>query len=268
VVAATGLARVDPFLWANGHMTDLGTLGGNLGQPFAMNDLGVTVGYSDIAGDQDYHPFLWNGTRLIDLGTLGGSDGEANAVNDLSEIVGDADTASGADHAFLWADGKMHDLLTLGTDTCSIANSINLIGQIVGDSGSCDTLGHAFISENGGKMMNLDTLVVEDHTLTVTSALFIDNLGEIACRGTLANGDQHACLLVPVLSSENRGPLAVATEAPRSQDSVISGDTAQTLSGTDTAQTLKPGDTLRKRAHGLRTAQWLRSRIGAPSVQP
>jgi len=264
-VDATGLPTIDPFVWQNGRMTDLGSLGGNLGQPFAMNDFGTIVGYSDIAGDQDFHPFLWNGTKMMDLGTLGGSDGEANAVNDLGEVVGDADTTGGADHAFLWMNGKMHDLLTIGSDACSIANSINLLGQIVGDSGDCSASDHAFLSQNGGPMMNLDSLVVQNHTLTVTSAVFIDDLGEIACRGALPNGDQHACLLVPVLASGKRNePLTAQADAPLQPEvSSLRAGTANT-----TTPNLRLGDGMRKRARGLRMARWLRLRNTTTPARP
>jgi len=49
---------MDPFLWTNGKMIDLGTLGGTCGVVDALNDRGEVVGFSDLSGDEVLHPFL------------------------------------------------------------------------------------------------------------------------------------------------------------------------------------------------------------------
>src|SRR5260370_5265000 len=47
---ATHQPTVDPFLWENGKMIDLGTLGGVSGYPNMINGQGQIVGFSDVAG--------------------------------------------------------------------------------------------------------------------------------------------------------------------------------------------------------------------------
>jgi probable HAF family extracellular repeat protein len=49
---------VHAFLWENGAMTDLGTLGGNYSVAVVINERGQVVGYSLTASGEE-HAFLW-----------------------------------------------------------------------------------------------------------------------------------------------------------------------------------------------------------------
>jgi probable HAF family extracellular repeat protein len=193
----------DPFLWEKGAggMTDIGTFGGTCGQPDALNNRGQVVGLSYLAGNLTYHPFLWDkrdNPPLTDLGTFGGDNGVANWINDSGAIAGSADfPGNQIHHAFLWKNGVMIDLGTVGTDPCSRASAINSKGQIVGGSSDCTTFLHAYLWENGGPMIDLNTVVAPGSGLTLTFALYINDRGEIAGNGVLANGDTHAFLLIP-----------------------------------------------------------------------
>jgi probable HAF family extracellular repeat protein len=74
------------FLWENGLVTYLGSLG-DLGDSIAydINDNGQIVGQSQIGPDQ-FHAFLWEGGVIEDLGTLGGEFSIASAINSLPYI--------------------------------------------------------------------------------------------------------------------------------------------------------------------------------------
>ena len=190
-------AALDSSGSPNGRMIDLGTLGGDVGIVSSLNSHGQVVGSMSLA-DQTVHPFLWSRGSLADLGTLGGDNGQALWINDSGEIIGSADLpGSQVHHAFLWKHGVMTDLGTPDGDACSTAHHINSNGQVVGNSGICGVGGHAFLWEDGGPAANLDTLVLPGSDLQVINALFINDAGEIVCRGKLANGDRHVCLLIP-----------------------------------------------------------------------
>ena len=95
------------FLWQNGKLTDLSTLGGKQSQAVAINDTGDIIGWSDTKatnrfGDQINHAFAWQKGRLTDLGTLAGGQSEPVALNDHGQIVGSGTTESGETHAVLW----------------------------------------------------------------------------------------------------------------------------------------------------------------------
>jgi probable HAF family extracellular repeat protein len=194
----TGIPTLDPFLWENGTMTDLGNLGGTLGSANWLNNRGQVAGGSDVAGDMTEHPFLW--TKSEGMKDLGGTFGHGNWINDAGEIVGISTATNDPNfHAFLWRDGVMTDLGTVGSDPNSEAISINSQGQVVGRSfdNATDTNLHGFLWEDGGPIVDLNTLVPPGSGVTVVFAFDINDRGEIAGLGTLPNGDERAVLLIP-----------------------------------------------------------------------
>jgi probable HAF family extracellular repeat protein len=137
---------------------------------------------------------------MQDLGTLGGTFGHPDWVNDAGEVVGFAKVAGDQDgHAFLWRHGVMTDLGTIGTDPDSESTSINSHGQVVGASLSLAQRVdlHGFLWEHGGPLVDLNTLILPGTIMFVTSALIINDGGEIGCLGVLSDGAEHACVLIP-----------------------------------------------------------------------
>jgi probable HAF family extracellular repeat protein len=211
--STTGIPTQDPFFWQNGKMLDMGTLGGTVGSPSAMNNRGQVVGQSNLAGDLTYHPFIWSkGGGMQDLRTLGGDTGETQWINDAGDVVGKADLPGPAPQnhdPVLWSHGSVIDLGTLPGDACGAALYVNLRGQIVGTTENADlcripTGEHAFLWEKGGPMVDLNTLIPAGSTLELTFAVAINGSGEIIGFGVPSGCSAqdvflcgHAYVLVP-----------------------------------------------------------------------
>jgi probable HAF family extracellular repeat protein len=200
VNSSTGMPTQHPFLWENGTMRDLGTIGGTV-VPLVndLNSRGQIVGGMNVAGDKSFHPFLWDGTSLKDLGTFGGDWGSANWVSETGQVVGWAFTAGNqTSHAFLWHQSVLTDLGTVDGDPNSIAYGINSAGQVVGSSqDNSFNFVHAFLWERGS-IADLNALIPADSGVQLNAAPGINERGEIVVQGiVLLSGNTHVFLLVP-----------------------------------------------------------------------
>jgi probable HAF family extracellular repeat protein len=142
---------------------------------------------------------------MHDLGTLGGDNSEAIWMNDSGVIVGSADLPTPDIHdAVRWKHGQILDLGTVDGDACSRGRGINSTGQIVGGSSDCHNFLHAFVWEEGGPMLDLNTLIPPGSGLQLTNAININDRGEIIAKsiplGVTPIDDEdfgHLVLLVP-----------------------------------------------------------------------
>jgi probable HAF family extracellular repeat protein len=174
--ADAGGGNEHAFLWQNGLMTSLGTLGGNVSRAAGLNDRGQVVGFSNLGGSTvAYRAFLLtpedtdlNGTPdrwfrdtnadgandlMLNLGTLGGTNpiSVARDINNRGQVVGNAsgDSKSGSfNRAFMWQDGVMSILGTLGGNY-SLASAINDAGQVTGMSTDAISNQHTVLWTNG-----------------------------------------------------------------------------------------------------------------------
>jgi probable HAF family extracellular repeat protein len=128
------------FLYADGAVQDLGTMGGASSDAHDINLADEIVGAAVVSIDGELfgRAFLYAHSRFTDLGTLGGARSAAYGINDAGQIVGSSTTPAGEAaekaHAFLYVDGRMHDLNDLIDPlpvTLVSASKINNRGQVL-----------------------------------------------------------------------------------------------------------------------------------------
>ena len=192
-----------PFVWRNGVMTPLPTLGGNNGGAGDINNRGQVVGIVENTTPesdcfnilQQAKPVLWEKGEIHELPIFpGDTDGGANAINDLGQIVG---TSGGCQsgptfalHGLLWQNGALTDLGNLGGMQFTLPAGINNLGQVVGVSDlPGDTFpGHAFLWTKDSGIQNLGTLPGDISSI----AKDINDKGQIVGQSTDASGNSRA----------------------------------------------------------------------------
>lgn len=184
----SGALQLRAFLWDDGRMEDLGTLGGPSSAGRGINDAGQMVGFSRTSTlNNQQRAFVTErdtqgGTHMVAIETLPGfPSSEASAINESGQIVGRSFSSSTSGRAFLYRGDEggvapVEDLgvLVPGRDTYSEAWAINDRGQVVGESGIREDQGQAFFYSEGD-MKGLGTLPGYPYS----EAMGIDNAGRI-----------------------------------------------------------------------------------------
>src|SRR5262249_13213965 len=129
--------RWSPFLWQDGRIVNLKTLGGPRASVNAINDLGTIVGWAippDGSLDQA-HAIVWDKDEMTDLHAAGWKASRATSINNSGQIVGYATTTAKRRFAFLKQGGEILDLNdVVGTNSgwrLFDAEAINDRGQIL-----------------------------------------------------------------------------------------------------------------------------------------
>jgi uncharacterized membrane protein len=191
------------FLWQDGWMIPLSTLGGHNGAASAINNQGEVAGNAETATTdstcppydptqgqyqvlQD-KPVVWENGHIKELPTYGGDpDGFAIAINDNGQVAGASGVCSTLNvinglylspvHALLWDHGKVTNLGSLGGNFGNQAHNINDRGQVVGVSDlPGDAVFHGFIWSRSTGMQDVPPLGGDTYSV----ALAINDSGEV-----------------------------------------------------------------------------------------
>src|SRR5262245_21325393 len=186
------------FVWEDGEMRALPTLGGNNGFATGANNRGQVVGWAEnTVRDRtcvapqvlQFRAVIWGPRRhhIEELPLIpGDTSSAATAINNRGQVVGISgicDQAVGrhtARHAVLWDCGRMTDIGNIGSDTWNTPMAINEHGDIVGfantpGSDPDDPVFHAFLWTKHDGIKDLGTLPGDSSS----QALGINKRGQV-----------------------------------------------------------------------------------------
>jgi probable HAF family extracellular repeat protein len=186
-----------PFMWQDGVMTKLATLGGENGFANMINNRGEVAGLAETAMKDPaagcpvhrFEPVVWINGKIYALPTFpGDSDGVAAALNDKGQVAGASGTCSPfnpnsglyltENHAMVWENGKGTDLGNLGPNglpgagnhACAINNQGAAVGHV---TSKASTVAFLWTREKG--MKGLGTLTGD----LASFALGINDEGQV-----------------------------------------------------------------------------------------
>jgi len=134
VVGSTGFGTMfQPFVWVNGKVRILPTLGGTIGYGGQVNTENHIVGSTTLAGDSNLHATMWAGKQVINLDQFGGISSSANLVNDLDQVAGIYDLDETSTHAYFLTSAGWSDLGNLG-GSYIYTFGLNDAGMVTGQS--------------------------------------------------------------------------------------------------------------------------------------
>ena len=199
------------FLFSDGEMTDIGSLGGYSGA-LGINNRGDIAGFSSDTTVGSPRAFVYRDGVMIEIDPFGGPNNEsiARAINNHGQVVGEALTPAGTFNGFIYSDGFVTNVGTLTGGRNTYALSINDRGQVVGSADSpyesvCSIDGQsvpcikyrlrAFLYRNG-KILDLNSLIPSGSGWDLQWASDINDGGQIVGYG-VRDGKFRAFLATP-----------------------------------------------------------------------
>jgi probable HAF family extracellular repeat protein len=200
------------FVYRNGTMSDLGSLGGYSGA-LALNRAGTAVGFSSDSPNGFQRAVIWNNGSILDISN--GFESQARAINDSGQVVGETATLTGNEEAFRWSNGTNENLGTLTPGRSSGAFGINNEGNIVGTAEAISSItfqtnpitgvitmvtnfqNHAFLYSNGS-MLDLNSVISTNSGWELYYAFGINNSDQILGWGSMDGGEHIRSFILQV----------------------------------------------------------------------
>jgi len=200
------------FVYRNGAMSDLGSLGGYSGA-LSINSSGAAVGFSSDSANGFGRAVIWANNSILDISN--GFESQARGINDFGQVVGETLTPTGTHEAFLWSNGTSENLGTLAAGRSSDAFSINNEGNVVGTAEVISSItfetnpisgkitittnyqNHAFLYSNGS-MLDLNSVISTNSGWELYYAFGINNSDQVLGWGSMDGGDHIRSFILQV----------------------------------------------------------------------
>jgi len=201
----TSSGAYDAYIYQNGTTTDLTSIyGQEVNTPRAIANSGEHIAGAGYFGTDPYYTaFLFNGSSVINLGTLGGSYADVGGVSSNGLVTGWSNDSSGSTDAY-YTDAS-HVMHTISGTSGGSGNGINSSGQVVGTLST----GAPFLY-SGGVTYNLNTLLATSGW-TISTAVRINDSGEILADASNSLGQTHAVLLTPFSAAPEPASIGLIT---------------------------------------------------------
>jgi uncharacterized membrane protein len=210
---AVGEAATDPkqgdrraVIWANQEISELKGIPKDAASAATdINGRGQITGWIT-RDDAKVAVLLSLDKDPVELGTLGGKQSEAVAISEQGQVVGNSTTSDDQTDlsgngiaAFSWFEGALNPLQTIDGQAWSMAADVNSYGLVAGTVGlsapataSAATTAVVWAPD---AVLDLNQSAQPIEGITLTSAVSINELGQILCAGVDASGSGHAVLL-------------------------------------------------------------------------
>jgi probable HAF family extracellular repeat protein len=212
------------FLYKNGLMRDLGSLGG-YSAALSINNAGEIVGFSSESPFGVAHPVVYRNGRISAINPFGdpSNEGIAWKLNDRGVIVGEAVNGSST-NGFIYSRGAVTNIGTFPGGRNSFAYAINDGGQVVGVADApfqdrcfdyqtqqtvpCTNYAFQGFLYDRGALLDLRSLVGSNSGWDVLWPFDINDRGQLTGYG-LRNGEFRAFVMTPTRAPLDSGPAAL-----------------------------------------------------------
>jgi len=192
VVGSTGSPR-QPFVWANGKVTILPTLGGTTGYGDQINNKNHVVGSTTLTGNSNLHATMWVGKQVINLDQFGGISSSGNLINNLDQVAGTYNPDGISARAYFLTRAGWRNIGSLG-GSYTYTFGINDSGMVTGQSDISNTPDpvfgfpnfHGYVWQNG-VLTDFGSVFGDDFSI----GEYMNSSGQIIGTSDL-NGDMYA----------------------------------------------------------------------------